>query len=80
MSKARCSRCGKVFGSPKSVQEHIDRVHNGVGEVKPPRQREPRDSLAETMIEGLVNRETGETNPEWLDDVIDTFAGKRGTK
>lgn len=75
MKKARCSRCGKTFFL-KGIRDHINMVHKGIGEAQPPRKREKPDSMADIIVDGIVNRETGARNPEWLDEMIDNFTKK----
>lgn len=65
----RCSRCRRVFQSRKAADQHIRAVHKGVGERVPVNQ-EREETLADILVEGQVNRETGARNPAWLDDML----------
>lgn len=65
----RCSRCRRVFQSRKAAHQHIKTVHKGVGE-RLPVNLDSEESLADVFVQGQSNRDSGVSNPNWLEEMI----------
>ena len=68
-----CSRCKKRFKTEQGANDHIKAYHHKKGGEALPYEK-PQiaydDSMADLFVEAEINRQIGEQNPEWLEDMM----------